>query len=802
MQNKLYSIENTLQRPISCIPPWVYGTVLQIDSITVSSISFSTGKQLFNEAMKHGHVKSCNTAALFVGAAGSGKTCSKHVIMNEEPPEVRISTPIAERPVKVMKIRTVEGLQWHRLSPADQKEILANIMALIAAEEGESSDQASPTRPSLKARFKALLRLRHGRSHSGWSLKRTKHASPSKLRVNVASHGSSPTLDTAKTGDTSTPKQSSTSDTDKPVGVAAVETLLESSTTETELARMIELSPGAEKQLEVNLVHITDSGGQPQFHEILPVFLRRTSIYIFVTKLSEGLDERPLVMYFDSNGNLISKPFPATHTNMQIFRHCIRTLQSHRSQRGGKAPYIMIIGTHQDLEHLCSETREAKNHKLAEVLLPEFQDEVIYFNLPNKEFIFPLNAKSPGKEEWEIAEEIRKIIMLKCAAEPDDIPLRWYCLELKLQEIAQALGRDVMSKEECFAVALRLHFDSESFEAALEYLDGLNIIFYYPDTLPDVVFTDTQVLLDKVTELVQLSYELKAEGAHSEIKARGGEDQKFQDLALVTPKFLKSFNKHYFPGLFTPLELVKLFRALLIFADFSDTEYFMPSLLQRISSEEVAEHRIGSSAAAAPLILYFSHGGPLLGMFCSLIVFLLSAGNCFPSPWKLLDHLGTPVCLYRNCVKFTIPHHPGTVTLIDAFSFFELHVSSPDNLCGFVHDAVFTGLKKAAANLSYNNSVPEVAFFCSCSTEEPHPATVSAAQNRWICTRNRQTYGNINEKQQMWLTASGKFTMTVITIMLACYVRISASFTVASLNRCASLSTWLMVSLDFGEMNV
>ena len=712
--------------------------------------------------MKHGHVKSCNTAALFVGAAGSGKTCSKHVIMNEEPPEVRVSTPIAERPVKVMKIRTVEGVHWHRLSPADQKEILANIMALIAA-EGETSAQASPARSSLKTRLKALLRLRHGRSHSGWSLKRTKHASPSKVKVNVASHGSSTTLDSDETGDTSTPKQSSTSDSGKPVGVAAVKALLESSATESELARMIELSSGTKEQLEVNLVHITDSGGQPQFHEILPVFLRRASIYIFVTKLSESLDERPLVMYYDSNGNLISKPFPATHTNMQIFRHCIRTLQSHRSQRGGKAPYIMIIGTHQDLEHLCSETREAKNHRLAEVLLPEFQDEVIYFNLANMELIFPLNAKSPGNEEWEIAEEIRKIVMLKCAAEPDDIPLRWYCLELKLQEIAQALGRAVMSKEECFAVALRLHFDSESFDAALEYLDGLNIIFYYSNTLPDVVFTDPQVLLDKVTELVKLSYKLKGEDVVSKIMAKSGEYRKFQDHALVTSDFLASdeFGKHYVFNLFTPLELVKLFRALLIFADFSDTEYFMPCLLETIDSEEVAKHRVNTSADTVPLVLHFPHGGPLLGMFCSLVVYLLSAANHFPSPWKLVvDDLGTPKCLYRNCVRFKIPRYPGFVTLVDSFVFFEVHVDSSgrfcQQICSIVQQAMFAGLKKAASNLHYSNSQPELAFLCPCSREKLHPATLSADGSCWICTLDSGTYKDIDERQQMWLPNSGK----------------------------------------------
>ena len=706
--------------------------------------------------MKHGHIKSYNTTALFVGAAGSGKTCSKHVIMNEEPPEVRISTPLAERPVKVMKILTVEGVQWHQLSPADQKEILANIMALIPT-EGESSDQASltteasaqasPARSSLKARLKALLRLRHGRSHSGWSLKRTKHAAPSKLQVNVASL---PKRDLA-----------SGSSGDKPTDTASVEALLESAATETEFASLIERSSGTEAHLEVNLVHITDSGGQPQFHEILPVFLRRASIYIFVTKLSESLDEKPIVMYFDSNGNLLSKPFPASHTNMQILQHCIRTLQSHRSQRGGKAPYIMIIGTHQDLEHLCSETREAKNHRLAEVLLPEFQDEVIYFNLANMELIFPLNAKSPGMDEWKIAEEIRKIIMLKCATEPDDVPLRWYCLELKLQEIAQALGRDVMSKEECFTVALTLHFDRESFEAAVEYLNELNIIFHYPDILPDVIFTDPQVLLDKVTELVKLSYELKAEGADSEIKARGGEYQKFQDRALVTSEFLQSFDRHYVSNLFTPSELVKLFRALLIFADFSDTEYFMPCLLKILSSEEIAKHRLDSSAATVPLILHFPHGGPLLGMFCCLVVYILSTSNCFPSPWKLdVDYLGIPTCLHRNCVRFTIPHYPGTITLIDSFVFFEVHISTSDRFCQqtcrAVREAMFAGLKIAASNLGYSNSQPELAFPCLCLRGNLHPAIVSADESCWICTQDSKIYKDLDEKQQMWLPNSGK----------------------------------------------
>ena len=55
----------------------------------------------------------------------------------------------------------------------------------------------------------------------------------------------------------------------------------------------------------------------------------------------------------------------------------------------------------------------------------------------------------------------------------------------------------MMSKEECFEVAATYNFTRESFEAALKYLHGLKLIFYYEEVLPNVVFIDAQALLDK-----------------------------------------------------------------------------------------------------------------------------------------------------------------------------------------------------------------------------------------------------------------------------------------------------------------
>ena len=127
--------------------------------------------------------------------------------------------------------------------------------------------------------------------------------------------------------------------------------------------------------------------------------------------------------------------------------------------------YIPVMSSALIIVHECSETREVKNQKLAEMLLSAFQEEVVYYQLPNRELIFPLNARSPGEEEQTIGERIRRLIMTECLPEPVNIPLGWYGLEISLREMAEALGRDVMSRSECFEAARRLHLSDPKVQA-------------------------------------------------------------------------------------------------------------------------------------------------------------------------------------------------------------------------------------------------------------------------------------------------------------------------------------------------
>ena len=64
---------------------------------------------------------------------------------------------------------------------------------------------------------------------------------------------------------------------------------------------------------------LIDSGGQPQFHEVLPAFIRNTTATIFVMKLSERLDEHPMIEYYDLNGELCGKPYRHALSNEQCF---------------------------------------------------------------------------------------------------------------------------------------------------------------------------------------------------------------------------------------------------------------------------------------------------------------------------------------------------------------------------------------------------------------------------------------------------------------------------------------------------
>ena len=492
------------------------------------------------------------------------------------------------------------------------------------------------------------------------------------------------------------------------------------------------------------------------------MFMRDTSASMFTMKLDDSLDDHPLIEFYDDSGQLVGScrsPF----TNQQILMRCMRVIQSQASQsQESFCPTPIFVGTHMDLEQQCeSESREDKNRKIHDMLPPAVQDSTIYCDESLKELIFAVNAKIPGPQEKKIAAELRRVIVERSRVKPKQIPLRWHALELALQKLMLELGRGVLSKAEGLAVAQKFHFTDESFEEALKYLDSLNILFYYKAVLPDVIFCDPQVLLDKVTELVKYSYRLHTTACRC--VASEGKPRKFRDQGIVTLELVskEEFRKHYVQGLFSPVELLRLFEKLLIVSPITEEEYLMPCLL-RVSQEPT----VFAPSSSVPFLLFYFPHSPLLGVFCALVAYLLSQAK-----WKLLFDASSrsPVKVDRNTVQFEVPGSlPGAITLCDSFStYFQVSIQLPEKaprdlcstMCPQIRRTILAGLRKASSALYYNNCVPRDAFLClehsNSDTAIAHASVVDSNRTLMTCTLNPAKFcSTLTEEHLVWFRSS------------------------------------------------
>lgn len=685
--------------------------------------------------MKYGSLQAYLSKMLLFGSAGVGKSCTKDVVAGFTPPELRQSTPLATRPVTLYQLDASKEI-WKTFTSDNRLSFCGGIAKSLRPEEQEAILEAD------------------------WSIDFEESSGASNI------HTANQTQEQKYTDRSATPD--SQPFREHPIAGFSASEIKPLSTVDAKVAEVIssvfdklfqlmDENPEGDRRI-VSLLHklmIIDSGGQPQFHEVLPIFLRKMSLYAFVFKLPDDLSSYPLVEYFEK-GKRVGKSYRSKHTTEQLFRHLLRSVHTHRSKgdREKTKARILLIGTHKD--QLDSDKPiEEKNRRFSEMLLPEFKDYVLYYDIATEKIVFPMNAKCPGDLEEIMAGNIRSVVTKECLPDPMDLPLQWLALEIMLDEITRCLDRELLTKSECLYIGSKLHFSESTLEAALMYLDELSLIFYYPEILPNLVFTNPQVVLDKISELVKTHFDLM-HATDSFLSCTAGDMwQEFLHYAFVTVDFLSQpqFNKHYVPGLFEPKHLVVLCRKLLVFATFANNKLFVPCLLQMLDDAAVSQFRQSFRSAAAPLVLKFPHGGPRLGLFCALMSFLTSP-DVKPSPWtlKIKPNSLSPACLFRNCIQLAMNHASCTIMLIDAFAHLEVHVLATDNICRDecpkIYHIVLRGCEKAALALQYTNSKPEPAILCPCGSGGIHLALTD--DKYWTCTLKDGVGGDISAEHRIW----------------------------------------------------
>ena len=706
---------------------------------------------------------------IVLGQPGVGKTHLKYLLLDRRPPHLRTSTICAETPVRV-EIRTVSGTkvqnirgQWKEVSDEDMLDIVSKMILLAEPQLHQKSEQSIVTKV-------ANLLSSQDQGAAGAKLPSSKQA---RKRKEFKQGDSEPTLSESCQKALNSIKEKIVQRISrlKRDGFPKGEADCQDGSSE-------QLQSIGEVILKSKWVYFTDSGGQPQYHELLPLFVRSISSALCVTRLTDKLDEMQGIEYY-KDGKQIGVTQESQFSAKDTIQCLVSTIQSYSAQ--DQPPKIIMVGTHLDkLEKMSKvqpsvtiENVEEKDKKLLDMLKPEFGDQLVFPSNDMKTLLFALNALNPGKREKVMAQSLREAIE-GSGARKVEIPIWWYIMELLLQELAKELGRGVLSRAECLEMARLLHIREDSFDAALEFFNELNVIKYSPDILPDVVFIESQIPLDKVSELVSHSFLLRQPKSARSSLPLEGEWRHFKDRGIVSKTGLRSkrFSRHYFPGIFSVDDLCVLLKKLLVFApvpnpasahkvvpnppsthqddrqsDKEETHFVMPAALESILEAALAQYRELSSEIA-PLLIRFPKGSRRAGVFCCFVVHLI---NHFG--WSRILDDNQP--LYRNCFKLHLPTNPPcSVTLIDSNTLIEVHIklaagavpSECSALLNVIKNAILGGIDAACIALNYKKTKPEFTFHCphtqpSSQTSpadrlqelKPHTATLNDKKTFLTC---------------------------------------------------------------------
>ena len=702
--------------------------------------------------MRYGHIASSIAKVLLFGIAGSGKTSATAILMGKDPPSIRTSTPLMTRPVQVLTILIREITKWEKKTP---EEVLRIVAEIICSRELPSEIQELAQTDSKSRETSSKLQKTH----------LSKPPRPKKVQPQEGQPllPTQPLQETYYQPKSPQSKQVHPKEVQAPKPKSEFDLALESVMKEDDFVSIVQdCNKPSKRILEQRWLYIIDSGGQPEFHDMLSIFVQKATVCIFVCRMHDKLDDYPPVeLYKDgSSVGLTQKP---RLTNGQLFERFMCTMLSFKNKdlspsillfKNENPPHILVLATHRDLVQ-GGELPKPLEDGLMAIALPQLKKQLIYCDTKQDKFIFTMNAKQPEDRDRETANQIRKVVTEGCPWDKVNIPIRWYDLDHQSRMIANHLNREVLSREEYGKIAKELDIDKDSCEGALEFFNSLNTIFYFPKALPDVVFLEPQIPLNLLNELVTKKYQ-----ADQHATTFNPSECHFREFAQVTEELLKEFKEHYHPPLFTSMELTILFEKLLIFGKLGEGKWFVPSILLSLKEEELEKHREKESKKEA-LVITFPEGVPQNGIFCSTVSFLLSTYNSSPSPWRVLkDSYDKPKCLNRNIISFTVQGISGKVTLIEECKHFEIYVNtSIDKEClwKLVYKAVFNGLKKAAETHHYtytDNNGPQPAIICPEQHHPaPHPAAIDYKEGtwRWICTKS-ELDGHVPSGNIPWLT--------------------------------------------------
>ena len=580
--------------------------------------------KLVQRAMREGSTKVFIVKALIIGPPGVGKTGIRYLLLGLPPPPRRTSTPLATRATRAISFYRIKAdgsgdVTWTELDDDTYLKYIAEEVKMIEL----NPSRAVPPQPATST---------------------TPAATGSSAQEPSDVDHTPPVLSPATPLISSSSSEESVEDINPPVppkveGIAS--DISDKLITDPELSK--------NSTNKKTFVHLIDSGGQPSFISLVPAFVRGSTVSIVASKLNHSINDKLQYEYVKDDQHL-RQPTKLEKSQLEGIEELIRTLSSVKHSEEGRSkgssePKFLLVGTHADKHwSLFQETLSGKNRWLKNSL-GELKSMCIEVS-PNGDILLPINTRVT-KGRSEVASSIRQKILDACSDAEVEIPTRWYVFELEVSSKAKKEGRSVLGRAECIEVGKSLSMGKNDVKAVLKFLDGAALCLYFQDAAPHLVFTDPQVILSEVTEILNLGiidlhlirsqYPLLSE--HMAL-VRRLRDQGLFDRMLVDIVCSKYRVNVEGKCSYSVDDFLAILQHLLIIAPvsiFGEELFIIPSILP-------TSKKISPLAGKLALLVLLCRTGVIpLGMFSALVVALLF------KELFLLDKI-----LGRNAVKFLV----------------------------------------------------------------------------------------------------------------------------------------------------
>ena len=510
-----------------------------------------------------------------------------------------------------------------------------------------------------------------------------------------------------------------------------------------EISKAVEKIPSKKKQQYISntqnidkdnhaVLQIIDTGGQPEFHEMLPALITGPAVNLLVFKLTEDLQGRYPITYRSSDGN--SEPYLTSLSHEEVIFRSLSSIACLRYNTVGwnfdhdevpvkddSEPAAFLIATYRDC--VDGEKVDTVNDHLKHRIQTSAElCHLVQFSAPGKP-VFAIDTTRDKKEIEDLRKSLHSVINTKF--QDIKVPVSWCALSLKLKRRKQSL----YTYQTCFKLAKESGIkDEDDFKAVLWFLHNrAGTIMYYPDVegLEDIIITNIQLVFDRITELMTSCFTFKNLGPSSE--------EEFDTMGMFTESDIRELSKRKGDPL-TPKRLVALLKYLHIVAGPLKTKvgrstkisYFMPCGLKPANIE--SEHR-NETSTPAPLLIWFECGYCPVGVYCCLVVYLLSLSERTEFKWELANPPH-----YRNKITFTVNKQYDRVTILSRATYIEVWVDQAPRvtavplktLCQDVRSVLDQGINAVTKTLHYSyNSQHYLGFPCCSSSSSclpPHPA--------------------------------------------------------------------------------